>query len=198
MATRRKVSGDKLSEEVIRDVAVSGVRLRQRHDGWTEERQRRFLQALAMTGCVRDACRVAGMSNVAGYRLRKISPEFREAWDRALDHAKVGLKAVAYARAVEGVEEPIIQGGKVVATKRKYSDSLLRMLMQASDPEAFGRIGGGMSVQAREAIEKEAYERGRADQEAERKAYEIANLADRRAKLEAKLSEMNRRMGGPG
>lgn len=96
------------------------------------------------------------------------------------------------------MEETIIQGGKVVATKRKYSDSLLRMLMQASDPEAFGRIGGGMSVQAREAIEKEAYERGRAHQEAERKAYEIANLADRRAKLEAKLSEMNRRMGGPG
>src|SRR5687768_1413772 len=104
MATRRKVSGDKLSDEVIRDVAVSGVKVRHRHDGWTEERQRRFLQALAMTGCVRDAARVAGMSNVAGYRLRKISPEFRDAWDRALDHAKVGLKAVAYARAVEGVE----------------------------------------------------------------------------------------------
>jgi hypothetical protein len=198
MVTRRKVSGDKLSDEVIRDVAVSGVKLRQRHDGWTEERQRRFLQALAMTGCVRDACRVAGMSNVAGYRLRKVSPEFREAWDRALDHAKVGLKAVAYARAVEGVEEPIIQGGKVVATKRKYSDSLLRMLMQASDPEAFGRIGGGMCVQAREAIEKEAYERGRADEEAERRARAEATYKERYAKLWTKLSEMNRRMGGPG
>ena len=33
------------------------VKLRPRHDGWTAERQYRFIQALAETGCVEEACR---------------------------------------------------------------------------------------------------------------------------------------------
>jgi len=192
MARKDRSSG--ISAEVARDVAVSGVSLRRRHDGWTEERQRRFLQALAMSGCVRDACRVSGMSNQAGYRLRRKSPEFAAAWDRALGHAAVSLEAVAYARAVEGVEEPILHGGKVVATRRKYSDSLLRTLMQAADPEKFGRMGPGVSVAEREKIEQEAYARGRADLQAE---LEVGQ-AERRRLLEERLSEMNRRMGGDG
>ena len=36
------------------------VKLRPRHDGWTAERQYRFIQALAETGCVEEACRRVG------------------------------------------------------------------------------------------------------------------------------------------
>lgn len=39
--------------------------LRVRHDGWTEERTQRFFDSLGHTGCVRDAARVAGVSNTA-------------------------------------------------------------------------------------------------------------------------------------
>lgn len=191
---RRKAASGEVSAEVAEDVAVAGVRLRHRHDGWTEVRQRRFLQALAMTGCVRDSARVAGMSNQAGYRLRKISPEFAAAWDRALEHSRVSLRAAAYARAVEGVEEPILHGGKVVAFRRRYSDSLLRMLMQAADPELFGRTGGQMPVAEREKIEQAAHARGREELEKE----QAIDLAERRRLIEERLSEMNRRMGGDG
>lgn len=45
------------------------VELRRRYDGWTAEKQNRFLEVLADTGCVTDACRSGGMSDTA-YKLR--------------------------------------------------------------------------------------------------------------------------------
>jgi hypothetical protein len=48
--------------------------LRVRHDGWTEERTQRFFDALGHTGCVRDAARVAGVSNAAAYRMKRRFP----------------------------------------------------------------------------------------------------------------------------
>lgn len=104
--------------------------LRVRHDGWTPVRQRTFLRALAEMGCVRDACARAGISNVSAYRMKKRSDAFSRAWDRALAKAAPTIEQAAYERAVIGWEEPIVQGGKVVGAKRRYSDSLLRLLVQ--------------------------------------------------------------------
>src|SRR5689334_9510934 len=42
-----------------------------RHDGWTAERQRAFIAALAEQGCVSDACRAVGVSPRSAYRLRR-------------------------------------------------------------------------------------------------------------------------------
>jgi len=53
--------------------------LRVRHDGWTDERTSRFFDALAYTGCVRDAARVAGVSNAAAYRMKRRFPLFAAA-----------------------------------------------------------------------------------------------------------------------
>lgn len=121
--------------------------LRVRHDGWTPARQRTFLRALSETGCVRDACARAGISNTSAYRMKKRSADFSRAWDRAIAKAMPTIEQAAYERAVIGWEEPIVQGGKLVGHKRRYSDSLLRMLLQrgvtdrggaadASSPEA--------------------------------------------------------------
>ena len=44
---------------------------RVRHDGWTAERQRTFLTVLAETGCISDACCLAGVSSRSAYRLRQ-------------------------------------------------------------------------------------------------------------------------------
>jgi hypothetical protein len=101
-----------------------------RHDGWTPARQRAFLRALSVTGCVRDACARAGISNTSAYRARKKSAAFARAWERSLAKAAPTIEQAAYERAVLGWEEPIVQGGKVVGVKRRYSDSLLRMLLQ--------------------------------------------------------------------
>ena len=113
--------------------AAGGGRLtpgRVRCDGWDAPRRRAFLRALARSKDVRSACRVAGMSSSSAYKLRGRSAAFAKAWDKALRAEVPSLAEAAYARAVEGWDEPIVQGGQVVATRRRYSDGLLRDLLR--------------------------------------------------------------------
>ena len=42
-----------------------------RHDGWTHDKERLFLETLAYTGVVADACRASGMSRDAAYAHRR-------------------------------------------------------------------------------------------------------------------------------
>ena len=43
---------------------------RNRNAGWTAERQRRFIEHLALTGHVGEACGVVGVSSSSAYRLK--------------------------------------------------------------------------------------------------------------------------------
>jgi len=40
-------------------------------------------------------------------------------------------------RSIEGTEEPVYQGCKLVGYKKKYSDSLLTLLLKAEDPDKY-------------------------------------------------------------
>lgn len=115
----------------MKNPAIPGLRVR--HDGWTEERTRRFLDVLAHTACVRDACRVAGVSNTSAYRHRRHSPDFASAWDDVLARAGQGLVAIAYKHAVEGKETVIIRNGEEVERRIAPSDALLSLLIKRSD-----------------------------------------------------------------
>ena len=106
---------------------------RVRHDGWTTPRKRKFLHALARTGCVRDACAIANISTTSAYRHRKRDAGFADAWERALTEALPVLEAAAFERAVEGVDEPVVHGGEVVATRKRYSDAILVTLLKRAD-----------------------------------------------------------------
>lgn len=46
-------------------------RLRKRHDGWTPERKRLFIEALADTGSVRAAAHRVNMTPESAYLLRR-------------------------------------------------------------------------------------------------------------------------------
>jgi len=59
-----------------------------RHDGWTGERMARFLEVLADTGIVTEACRAAGMSRNSAYSLRNRDAVFDSAWRAALTKAR--------------------------------------------------------------------------------------------------------------
>lgn len=109
------------------------TKLRQRHDGWTPARQAAFLQALRETACVREACTVVGLSSTSAYRTRGRVPEFAEAWDHALKLQLSVLERSAFTRAVEGWLEPIVHAGKIVGHRRRYSDAMLRLLLQRED-----------------------------------------------------------------
>ena len=73
-----------------------------RHDGWTPERQRVFIAALADTGSVSRAARWVNMSPEGAYYLRRQpgSEGFRRAWEAALDFGVQRLKDIAYERAI--------------------------------------------------------------------------------------------------
>lgn len=118
--------------KVNRNRLMPGLRVR--HDGWTEERTQRFFDTLGHTGCVRDASRVAGVSNVAAYRMKRRFPLFAAAWDEALSRAGQGLIAIAYKRAVEGRETVIIRNGEEYERRiNPPSDAMLGLLIKRGD-----------------------------------------------------------------
>ncbi len=120
------------------------VRRRPRRDGWTEEKQRRFIEVLADTGQVGLAARTVGMTRETAYRLRRSAhgAAFARAWDAARHHAGSLLEDVAFERAIEGVEQNIYdENGEVVCTKRVYNDRLLTFLLRNLKPERYGRDG---------------------------------------------------------
>ena len=78
----------------------------------TEARRERFLTALASSGSVSAAVRVAGTSRTRVYELRKVDPAFAASWDEAEESATDALEAEARRRAIDGVELPVISMGK--------------------------------------------------------------------------------------
>jgi hypothetical protein len=132
--------------KIDRNVLLPGHRIR--HDGWTQERTQRFLDALGHTGCVRDAARIAGVSNVAGYRLKRDYPLFSAAWDEALKRAQQGLIAIAYRRAVEGRETIIIRKGEEVERRIQPSDAMLGLMIKRGDMKDGAGGDGGDALAA--------------------------------------------------
>ena len=117
------------------------VPLRARHDGWTAERQIAFIEALAETACVEEACRRVGMSDSSAYRLRR-RPKgalFREAWDAALDYGLHRLEQAALSRALNGVPRPVFHKGEQVGEWRHFDERLTMFLLKTRRPARFGK-----------------------------------------------------------
>ncbi|MDR7103520.1 hypothetical protein [Croceicoccus sp. BE223] len=112
-------------------VAPEAVALRARADGWTLERQRGFLEALADCGSVRAACARVGMSAQSAYALRRRSNAraFRQAWDAARAMAAHVLEEAAWDRAINGTVRQHFYHGELVGETRVYSDRLLLALI---------------------------------------------------------------------
>ncbi len=107
----------------------------------------RFLKFYAQTGRKADSARAAGVSYgcVRGWEL-----EDETFGQLVLDaHAEWlnRLEREAFRRAVEGVEEPVVQGGQIVTHVMKHSDSLLLALMKKADPTGYGNRESQVNVQ---------------------------------------------------
>lgn len=115
--------------------------LRYRHDGWTPERQRSFIESLADTGCVSRATAIVNMSLEGVYYLRrqKGAEEFRAAWNAALDFGVQKLKDIAFERAIEGEMIPVFEKGKLMGYRRKRNDRLLMFCLRHYGQDANGK-----------------------------------------------------------
>ena len=113
-----------------------------RQDGWTPERQRAFIEALADSGSVPAAAKAVGMSMEGAYRLRRRADAaaFAQAWDAAFGVMTQRLTDAAFARAIHGVRNPVFFQGELVGERIGYDERLTRFLLERHDPRGHGHL----------------------------------------------------------
>lgn len=102
-------------------------------DDWPE----RFLAAYGKNGNITRSARQAKVTRQAVQARREASPEFAVAMKAAQEEAIDLLEEEARRRAVDGVLEPVFYLGKKVGSVRKYSDTLLTVLLKGNKPEKY-------------------------------------------------------------
>lgn len=104
-----------------------------RHDGWTPEKKRLFLERFAECGVIVEACLAAGMSAKSVYNLRDRDPLFAAGLDAACVKARAPLADEAYSRARNGVVERIYKDGVIVAERHRYDNRLTMAVLARLD-----------------------------------------------------------------
>ncbi|WP_255551968.1 hypothetical protein [Erythrobacter crassostreae] len=173
----------------------------QRHDGWTEERQHAFIDALADTGSVAAACKTVDMSTEGAYYLRRQphAESFRAAWAAALDLGVQRIEDVAMDRALNGVDEPLYSYGKLIGTRKRYNDRLLMFMLRNRAPERFAEgspkalnaVGKMDEERLAKKLRKQLKKEIRAEMEAEAEA-NAPSPAQIRASIDAKVEGFRR------
>jgi len=163
-----------------------------RHDGWTPERQRLFIEALADTGSVRAAAHAVNMTPEGAYQLRRHpeAGEFRKAWEAALALGVQRLEDVAMDRALNGVDVPVYHFGAVIGTRRVYNDRLLMFLLRNRAPKRFAADSlnnGDAATRSHLARLKREW---RKEWEEERAAQEAREAEEALAEIDATLDRM--------
>jgi hypothetical protein len=112
-----------------------------RHDGWTPERQKAFISALADTGSVSRAAAMVNMAQTNCYTLRRApgAESFRRAWEAALDFGLARLKDIAFERAIDGYLVPVFVAGKLMGFRRRHNDALLMFCLRHYGQDAGGK-----------------------------------------------------------
>ena len=104
----------------------------------TPKKKTQFLDALALTGNVRQAAKAVGFSANRFYVHRRQDPTFAQAWEETMEQAMdTVLEPEAIRRTVEGVEKPVYHQGRQVGTVREYSDTLLIFLLKGWKSERY-------------------------------------------------------------
>jgi AcrR family transcriptional regulator len=167
-------------------------------NGFTPAKKAACLEALGRGVTVEEACREARISPTTFYRHEKKDPEFSSLCRaaRARSGGTVSLETLAWERGVTGIEEQVVQGGKIVATRRRRSDAVFRMLLEGGDSGRYGpqikALRSKIEAELRPRIEAEI----RSEYEARKPSAE--DRMQQRREFEEMLSDFNRRMGGDG
>lgn len=102
-----------------------------------KDRHALFLSSLAEYGNVSKAADLARLDRATLYRKRGEDEAFSAEWDKALAIGVEALEDEAKRRAYEGWDEPVFHEGIVCGAKRKFSDTLLIVLLKAHKPEKY-------------------------------------------------------------
>lgn len=98
-----------------------------------------FLAEYRKTGNISSSAEAAQVERGTIYDWERADPEFAAGMATALDTYVDKMEKEADRRAVDGVEEPIYQDGRLVGTKQRYSDTLLMFRLNGLRPEKYVR-----------------------------------------------------------
>lgn len=148
------------------------------------------LDALAKTGNVSLACCAAGVGRRTHYNWLKTDSEYEAAAQEAIDDAGDLLAAVARKRAVEGWDEPVYQGGKLVGHIRRYSDRLLMFLLCGINPARWSeKYRAAMLAEGKQTNVQVDVEAVRDDLMRQREQFRAGALAEMQADVEREREE---------
>lgn len=154
-----------------------------RDDGFDGAKKRLFLLALRRGETVSAACELVGISRTTAYNHRERDADFAHFWKLARSMATLPLELVAWERGVVGVEEPVYTYGKYTYSRVRRSDPILRKLLEAEDPDKYGR---SVTKERLTRAEKTRIER---EVQAEFSARTVASLDETCAALAKRLKE---------
>lgn len=123
---------------------------KERHDGWSPDKQVLFLEALARTGNVKAAALYTGLSRESAYKLRR-RPDgraFARAWDAAIIHARDLFQDELLDRGLSGWSEAVWHQGEEVGTRERWSAPLFLAALARLDKMADGIDMAGKPARA--------------------------------------------------
>ena len=159
---------DGMEHERLADAAEAGAAAglpvvqpltRARREGWTNQRQRSYVRALADTGSHGRAAAQIGISLTSVRRLQRRSPEFQALCDQALTDGGTTLNEAMMLRAVEGWEAPVFHAGKLAGHRRRFSDTVAIKLMEQQTGPADPRQAAVGNTASQESIDSELHKR---------------------------------------
>lgn len=122
-----------------------------RYEGWTPDKQRRFLEALSEGHNVLRACAIVGLSRQSAYALRA-SPRgagFALGWDAAVLKARDALADDLMDRAFNGNRDTVTRDDGSIITRHRYDNRLGMAMLNRLDRMADAAKGPGTAAAAR-------------------------------------------------
>lgn len=118
--------------------------LRPQHNGWTTDRQQRFVDHLVMHGSVTAAAQAAGMTRQSAYWFRRqpAGAAFAAQWDGAVDDSGRLIEDLALERLLDGEQEVIERDGVIVEVRRRPC-SVHLLLYHLKRVQDRSQTGGG-------------------------------------------------------
>ena len=107
----------------------------QRYDGWTPDRQRAFLEAIAEGHTVGSACALVGMAQSSAYALRRraAGAGFALGWRAANLLARDKVADTLLARAIDGQVETLTRPDGETITRHRYDNRLASTMLARLD-----------------------------------------------------------------
>jgi hypothetical protein len=123
----------------------------QRYDGWTPDRQRAFLEAIAEGHTVGSACALVGMAPSSAYALRRraAGAAFALGWRAANLLAREKVADTLLARAIDGQVETVTRADGETITRHRYDNRLASTMLARLDRFADKEAGEATHQAAR-------------------------------------------------